>query len=130
MQPDLLETANRKIYTVSELNQQIRRRLEQGFGKLWLEGEISNLSAPASGHLYFTLKDSNAQVRCALFRGARRGLDFTPADGQQVVVFAKVSLYEARGEYQLVVEQLEVYPCITMPIPIQIGSWLPLRKPS
>ena len=72
MQPDLLETSNRKIYTVSELNESVRRRLEQGFGKLWLEGEISNLSAPASGHLYFTLKDSDAQVRCALFRSARR----------------------------------------------------------
>jgi len=107
MQPDLLETSNRKIYTVSELNQQVRRRLENGFGKLWLEGEISNLSAPASGHLYFTLKDSDAQVRCALFRGSRRNLDFTPEDGQHVVAFAKVSLYEARGEYQLVVEQIE-----------------------
>jgi exodeoxyribonuclease VII large subunit len=107
MQPDLLETGNRKIYTVSELNESVRRRLEQGFGKLWLEGEISNLATPASGHLYFTLKDSGAQVRCALFRGSRRNLDFTPQDGQHVVAFAKVSMYEPRGEYQLVVEQLE-----------------------
>jgi exodeoxyribonuclease VII large subunit len=107
MQPDLLETGNRKIYTVSELNESVRRRLEQGFGKLWLEGEISNLSTPASGHLYFTLKDSDAQVRCALFRGSRRNLDFTPQDGQHVVAFAKVSMYEPRGEYQLIVEQLE-----------------------
>jgi len=107
MQPDLLETANRKIYTVSELNEQVRRRLESGFGKLWLEGEISNLSQPASGHLYFTLKDAQAQVRCALFRSAQRRMDFAPENGQQVIAFARVSLYEPRGEYQLVVEQLE-----------------------
>ncbi len=107
MQQDLLESGNRRIYTVLELNREVRASLERRFARVWLEGEISNLSRPASGHLYFSLKDRDAQVRCAFFRGAQRGLDFDLEDGQHVIVFARVSLYEARGEYQLIVEQAE-----------------------
>lgn len=81
--------------------------LEHGLGLIWLEGEISNLARPASGHLYFTLKDDKAQIRCALFRGKQQGLPFNPENGLQVIARARVSLYEPRGDYQLIVELLE-----------------------
>lgn len=97
----------RDIYTVSRLNREAKALLEGSFPLLWVEGELSNLSRPASGHLYFTLKDAQAQVRCALFRGHQRGLATTPRDGMQVLVRARVSLYEGRGDYQLIVESLE-----------------------
>ena len=97
----------RTIYSVSELNQTIRGLLESEFGLLWIEGEISNLAQPASGHMYFTLKDARAQVRCAMFRGKNQFLGFQPENGQQVLIRARVSLYEARGEYQLIAEHME-----------------------
>ena len=77
------------------------------FPSIWVEGEISNLARPSSGHIYFTLKDETAQIRCAMFRGRRLGLDFNPENGNQVLVKAQVSLYESRGDYQLIVEHLE-----------------------
>ncbi|MEM7708346.1 MAG: exodeoxyribonuclease VII large subunit [Pseudomonadota bacterium] len=98
--------SERQIYTPSGLNRQIRSLLEGEFGLIWLEGEISNLSTPASGHAYFTLKDASAQVRCALFRNRRAGVKL--AAGMHIVVRARVSLYEARGEYQLIVESVEL----------------------
>ena len=97
----------RDIYTVSRLNREARTVLEGGFPLLWVEGEISNLARPASGHLYFSLKDPAAQVRCAMFRNRNLHLGFEPANGQQVLVRARVSLYEARGEFQLIVEHME-----------------------
>ena len=98
----------RDIYTVSRLNRSVKQLLEGGFpGFVWVEGEISNLSSPASGHAYFSLKDDHAQVRCALFRAQLRRIETTLQDGIRVVVRARVSLYEGRGEFQLVVEQLE-----------------------
>lgn len=97
----------RKIYTVSALNREVRALLELNFSLIWLEGEVSNLSRPASGHLYFSLKDSAAQIRCALFRNRARFVTAPPANGQQVLVRARISLYEARGDYQLIVEHLE-----------------------
>jgi exodeoxyribonuclease VII large subunit len=97
----------REIYTVSRLNREAKALLEGSFPLLWVEGEISNLSRPASGHLYFTLKDPQAQVRCALFRGFQRGMVAAPRDGMQVLVRARVSLYEGRGDYQLIVESIE-----------------------
>ena len=100
-------TTERDIYTVSRLNREAKDLLEASFPLLWVEGEISNLSRPASGHLYFSLKDAQAQVRCALFRGSQRGLLTPPRDGMQVLVRARVSLYEGRGDYQLIVETLE-----------------------
>ena len=94
------------IYTVSQLNRETAEVLGGHFLSIFVEGEISNLSIPASGHCYFTLKDAHAQVRCAMFRGQRRG-SFKPENGKQVVVKAQVSLYEARGDYQLIVEFME-----------------------
>ncbi len=97
----------RDIYTVTRLNREARAILEDGFPPLWVEGEISNLARPASGHFYFSLKDSDCQVRCALFRNRNAGLRFELANGMQVLAYAQVSLYEGRGEFQLVVEHLE-----------------------
>jgi exodeoxyribonuclease VII large subunit len=97
----------RRILSVASLNREARRLVETGLGLVWVEGEISNLSRPSSGHLYWSLKDSQAQVRCAMFRLATRGLGFELANGQQVLVRARPSLYEARGEYQLIVEYVE-----------------------
>lgn len=97
----------RQVLTVSLLNAQVRDLLENSFLNLWIEGEVSNLSVPSSGHIYFTLKDKGAQIRAAMFRGNNRFLRFTPKDGQQVVVKAKLSLYAPRGDYQLIVEQME-----------------------
>ena len=98
---------DRSVFSVSELNSAVARLLEQEFAWVWVEGEISNLAAPASGHLYFTLKDAGAQVRCAMFRSRNRDLKFRPANGTQVVVRCKVSLYEVRGDYQLIVDRME-----------------------
>lgn len=95
------------IFSVTRLNREARELLEGGFPMIWVEGELSNLARPASGHLYFSLKDAAAQVRCALFRNRNHALHFRPADGMQVLARARVSLYEARGDYQLIVEHLE-----------------------
>jgi len=97
----------REIYSVSRLNREVRRLLEQGFARIWLEGELSNIARPSSGHLYFTLKDRNAQIRGALFRNRNQALRFRPDEGMQVLVRARVSLYEPRGDYQLIVEHME-----------------------
>jgi exodeoxyribonuclease VII large subunit len=97
----------RDIYTVSRLNKEVRLLLESGLPLLWLEGEISNFAAPASGHWYFSLKDSQAQVRCAMWRQRNSTLRFRPKEGMLVVARARVGLYEPRGEYQLIVEHLE-----------------------
>jgi len=97
----------RDVYTVSQLNQETRLLLEGHFSQVWIEGELSNLAKPASGHIYFSLKDSNAQVRCAMFRTKNLLLDFNPKDGMQVVLRARVSLYEGRGDYQLIVDAME-----------------------
>ncbi|NND44224.1 MAG: exodeoxyribonuclease VII large subunit, partial [Xanthomonadales bacterium] len=96
----------REIYTPSELNREVKLHLEGGFGRVRVEGEISNLSRPASGHLYFSLKDDKAQVRCALFRSQAMALSFRPENGAQVVARGRISLYEARGDYQMIVEGL------------------------
>ncbi len=98
---------DRDVFSVSRLNREAKALLEGSFPLLWVEGELSNLSRPASGHLYFTLKDAQAQVRCALFRGSQRHVSVPPKDGMQVLVRARVSLYEGRGDYQLIVESLE-----------------------
>jgi exodeoxyribonuclease VII large subunit len=95
------------VFTVSRLNREARRLLEGGLPNLWVSGEISNLARPGSGHIYFTLKDDQAQVSCAMFRGNNRKLNFQPENGSQVLVQARVSIYEARGNYQLIVEHME-----------------------
>lgn len=106
MQINTLEQ-NEKIYTVSRLNSEARFLLEDTFPLVWVEGEISNFAAPNSGHWYFSLKDSGAQVRCAMFRASQRKLGFLPKDGMHVLVKARVSLYENRGEFQLILEDME-----------------------
>ncbi len=97
----------RQVYTVSRLNREARAVLEGGLPLLWVEGEISNLARPPSGHLYFSLKDAQAQVRCAMFRMRSQLLRFRPENGIHVLARARVSLYEERGEFQLIVEHLE-----------------------
>lgn len=97
----------RDIYSVSRLNSEVRSVLEGSFPLLWVEGEISNLARPASGHIYFTLKDPQAQVRCAMFRMKRQLLRFQPENGLKVLIRARVGLYEGRGEFQLVAEHME-----------------------
>lgn len=101
------ETTKREILTVSQLNRKARQLLETHLPLLWVEGEISNFAAPSSGHWYFTLKDKDAQVRCAMFRGRNNLVGFKPALGKHVVVRSRVSLYEGRGDYQLIVEHME-----------------------
>ncbi|MBA2654914.1 MAG: exodeoxyribonuclease VII large subunit [Gammaproteobacteria bacterium] len=103
--PDSL--TEKKILTVTELNRTVKRLLETHFHVLWIEGEISNLSRPTSGHLYFSLKDEQAQVRCALFRLRNVTLPFEPQNGMHILAAAKISLYEGRGDYQLIIEHLE-----------------------
>lgn len=97
----------RQVHTVSRLNREVKWLLEDSFPKLWVEGEISNLSRPVSGHWYFTLKDAESQVRCAMFRPHNQRLQFTPANGLHVLALVQVSLYPARGDFQLIVETME-----------------------
>ena len=97
----------RRILTPSTLNRLVRGLLEDALPMVWIEGELSNVARPASGHLYFTLKDAGAQVRCAMFKMKSSRLTFKPVDGMQVLVRAKVGLYEPRGEFQLVAEAME-----------------------
>ncbi|MET0029179.1 MAG: exodeoxyribonuclease VII large subunit [Candidatus Thiodiazotropha sp.] len=98
---------DRDIYSVSRLVRETRAVLEASFPLIWVSGEISNLAQPASGHIYFSLKDEAAQVRCAMFRMKRQLLRFKPANGQQILMRARISLYEARGEFQLIAEHME-----------------------
>lgn len=93
--------------TVSQLNRQARSLLESHFDFAWVEGEVSNFASPSSGHWYFSLKDGNAQVRCAMFRGRNQRVRFTPGDGDHIRLRCRVSLYEGRGEFQLIVEHME-----------------------
>jgi exodeoxyribonuclease VII large subunit len=97
----------RDVYSVSRLNREVRVLLERGLGVVWIEGELSNFSQPASGHWYFSLKDRDAQLRCAMFRMKNALVGFTPRAGAQVLVRGRVSVYEARGEYQLIADHLE-----------------------
>ncbi|WP_019933909.1 exodeoxyribonuclease VII large subunit [Oceanimonas smirnovii] len=94
------------IYTVSRLARHARLLLEGDMGAVWLTGEISNLAMPASGHWYFSLKDNQSQLRCAMFRGNNRSVGFRPKDGDQVLIFGKVTLYEPRGDFQLVAQTM------------------------
>ncbi len=98
---------NEPAITVSQLNRKAKTLLEQGIARLWVEGEISNLSRPASGHIYFSLKDDKAQVGAAWFRQRQRGPAIGFKNGDKVLAFGRVSIYEARGNYQLIVEQME-----------------------
>ncbi|GAA5316079.1 MAG: exodeoxyribonuclease VII large subunit [Candidatus Pelagadaptatus aseana] len=97
----------RDILTVTQLNRKARQLLETHMALLWIEGELSSFARPSSGHWYFTLKDAGAQVRCAMFRNRNQLVKQPPQQGQQVLVRARVSLYEGRGDYQLIVEHME-----------------------
>lgn len=103
----MLSSQTSAIFTVSRLNQTVRLLLEQEMGQVWISGEISNFSQPSSGHWYFTLKDDTAQVRCAMFRNSNRRVTFRPQHGQQVLVRANITLYEPRGDYQIIVESMQ-----------------------
>ncbi|WP_239954216.1 exodeoxyribonuclease VII large subunit [Pantoea sp. Z09] len=94
------------VFTVTRLNTTVRQLLEQEMGSVWLSAELSNFSQPASGHWYFTLKDDGAQVRCAMFRNSNRRVTFRPQHGQQILVRATITLYEPRGDYQLIIESM------------------------
>jgi exodeoxyribonuclease VII large subunit len=104
---DTQDGVTRNVYTVSELNLEARALLEENFPRIWVEGEISNLARPRSGHIYFSLKDDRCQLRCAMFRMHNRRIDFTPEDGMQVLAQGRISLYPERGDYQLIVQFLE-----------------------
>ena len=95
------------IYTPSELNREIRVHLEMGFPRILLEAEISNLARPASGHLYFSLKDDKAQIRCAMFRSSASRMGITVQNGMKVLARGRISLYEQRGDYQLIVDSMQ-----------------------
>jgi len=99
--------SSRPILTVSQLTAEIKTLLERNFEHLWVEGEVSNLRLPGSGHLYFTLKDESAQIRAVMFRMQNRLLKFKPGDGLQVVGYGRLTVYEPRGEYQIVLDYLE-----------------------
>ena len=101
------QQAERQILSISELNRKVRGLLEDHLPLLWVEGEISNFARPASGHWYLSLKDDQAQVRCAMFRNANQRVHFQPRDGTQVLVRCQAGLYEGRGEYQLIIEHME-----------------------
>ena len=97
----------RPIYTVAQLTAEVKSLLENNYEHLWVEGEISNLRLPSSGHLYFSLKDEMAQIRAVMFRLQNRLLKFEPTDGLQVICYGRLSVYEPRGEYQIVVDYME-----------------------
>lgn len=107
MPPEDSGFPERDVWSVSRLNREVRLLIESGLPALWLEGEVSNLARPASGHVYFSLKDESAQVRCALWRAAALRLSFVPRNGMQLLVRARVTVYEPRGEYQLTIEHAE-----------------------
>ncbi|HEX5036795.1 MAG TPA: exodeoxyribonuclease VII large subunit, partial [bacterium] len=96
-----------KIYSISEITRQIKGQLEDNFSEVWIEGEISNFKPATSGHFYMSLKDDQAQIRAVMFRGSNSGLKFRPENGLQVLAYGRVTVYEPRGEYQIIVEHLE-----------------------
>jgi exodeoxyribonuclease VII large subunit len=102
-----MESPAEHVYSPSELNREVRLHIEMGFPRLLLEGEVSNLSRPTSGHLYFTLKDDRAQIRCALFRSAAGRSSVRLENGRLVLARGRLSLYEPRGDFQLIVDSVQ-----------------------
>jgi len=99
--------AEKKIYSVSQLTENIKSILEDNFPFIWISGEISNFKSPVSGHYYFTLKDSQAQINAIMFRGQNRNLKFFPEDGMKITGFGRISVYQPRGAYQIIMEYIE-----------------------
>jgi len=97
-----------KVYTVTQLTEEIKDLLEEEFPFIWLEGEISNFRIPPSGHCYFTLKDASSQIRAVFFKSGQSGLSFRPENGLQVLCFGRLSVYAGRGEYQIIIERIEL----------------------
>jgi len=95
-----------EVYSVSDLNSEVKWLLDSKFGSVWVEGEISNFMRARTGHIYFSLKDSRSQLRCAMFRNDNRRVQFTPADGQKVLCRGRLGIYEQRGDYQMVVDKM------------------------
>jgi exodeoxyribonuclease VII large subunit len=117
--------ADKRILSVSQLTGLIRGVLEENFEHVWVEGEVSNLAAPGSGHVYFTLKDASAQLRCVVFRASSRALKFRLANGMGMVLRGRISVYDQRGDYQFIAEYLErraLAPC-NSPLPNSRRSW-------
>ena len=104
--PGQYRAPGRDVFTVTRLNREARMLLESGLPALWIEGELSNFSRPGSGHWYFTLKDSEAGVRCVMFRTRNQFVDWTPRDGDRVELRGQPTLYEARGDYQLLTDAM------------------------
>jgi exodeoxyribonuclease VII large subunit len=104
---DLFSFTEKKIYTVTELNALIRSEMERIFPSVWVEGEVSNLRTPQSGHCYLTLKDNGAQIKAILFKSTLKGIKFAPAEGQHLLCRGRLTVYEPRGEYQIVLEAVE-----------------------
>jgi exodeoxyribonuclease VII large subunit len=98
---------SRRIFSVSQLTAKIKQLLEQKYSMIWISGEISNLHIPASGHAYFTLKDAKAQIAAVMFKGQYRQLKFAMDDGQSIVGLGRISVYEPRGAYQIILEYVE-----------------------
>ena len=105
--PHMPETDPQQVLTVSQLTREIREALEERVGTVWVEGEISNHRLQTSGHQYFTLKDAGSQISCVLFRGAAARVSARLADGVQVQIFGEISVYEPRGQYQMIVRQVQ-----------------------
>ncbi len=97
----------KRIYTVSEITRNIRVVLEESFSRVWVEGEVSNYTFHSSGHMYFSIRDNKATLQCAMFRRANKNLKFKLKDGMKVICFGSISVYEIRGNYQLIVEEVE-----------------------
>jgi exodeoxyribonuclease VII large subunit len=104
---DLFSASEKTIYTISGLNALIKAELEETFSNLWLEGEVSNLRIPQSGHCYLTLKDDRSQIKAIIFRSTLKGIRFTPKEGQHLLCSGRMTVYEPRGEYQIVLETAE-----------------------
>ncbi|MFA5500139.1 MAG: exodeoxyribonuclease VII large subunit, partial [Candidatus Omnitrophota bacterium] len=101
------DAKEKHIYSVSELTKYIRVIIEDSFPGVWVEGEISNFVLHTSGHMYFSLKDASSVLKCAMFKRANEKLKFSLKSGMKVIVFGSVSVYEARGDYQLIAEEIE-----------------------
>ena len=101
------DSDSQKIFSITELNRMVKNALQHNFEIMWIKGEISNFISAASGHWYFSLKDSQAQVRCAMFRGSNNKIDWVPKNGDLIEARVQVGLYEARGEYQLNIEYIQ-----------------------
>ena len=99
--------SEKTILTVSRMTALLRGVLEENFEQVWVQGEVSNLSIPSSGHIYFSLKDAGAQLRCVMFKGGGRNLKFRPTDGMGLIVRGRISVYDQRGEYQLICDYVE-----------------------